>query len=261
MVPDVATAAVGCTLSLCSQLSREERSPLSCSSCPHTRHSTVDCAGQSGPPRPPSGQSLLTGVCWGWQLLRGRLTPTGPFLANPGQCKGQHFVPVRAVQTLDIPLGGGQPCIALWPFPRPRLVPPTCLPRPVPGSFPAGHTVSATASESPTCRADGCRVPQLVAVRVAQAMGQSDFGDEGGSLLCSSQMVECSSWLAEFSGVRGLPHGSSGPAPGVCCPSSCQPGPVLQDFFQQTCIFFTFFWACFHGLGCVFAAEICAVSA
>ena len=55
---------------------------------------------------------------------------------------------------------------------------------------------------------------------------------------------------------QGLPRSSRHPATGECCPSSRQPRPVLQDFFQQTCMLFTFFWACFLRPGWGLAVEV-----
>ncbi|XP_059737471.1 tryptase-2 isoform X4 [Bos taurus] len=117
----------------------------------------------------------------GWQLLCGCLTPVGP-LANLGWCKGWHFFPTRAVHALGLLAGGGQPCITLHPA---WLHPPAF-------HGPVGHTVSATASENPSLRADRVPCP-------------SAGGGEGGGQLCSRQMVVCSSCPAELSGLRGCP--------------------------------------------------------
>ncbi|XP_070635496.1 uncharacterized protein [Bos indicus] len=117
----------------------------------------------------------------GWQLLCGCLTPVGP-LANLGWCKGWHFFPTRAVHALGLLAGGGQPCITLHPA---WLHPPAF-------HGPVGHTVSATASENPSLRADRVPCP-------------SAGGGEGGGQLCARQMVVCSSCPAELSGLRGCP--------------------------------------------------------
>ncbi|XP_061256489.1 CLIP domain-containing serine protease B9-like [Bos javanicus] len=124
----------------------------------------------------------LADQCLGvWQLLCSCLTPVGP-LANLGWCKGWHFFPTRAVHALGLLVGGGQPCIAL----HPAWVHPPAFHGPV------GHTVSATASENPSLRADRVPCP-------------SAGGGEGGSQLCSRQVVVCSSCPAELSGLRGCP--------------------------------------------------------
>ena len=86
------------------------------------------------------------------------------------------------MHALGLLAGSGQPCNALHPA---WLRPPAF-------HGPVGHTVSATASENPSLRAD--RVPCL-----------SAGGGEDGGQLCSRQMVACSSCPTELSDLRGCP--------------------------------------------------------